>query len=72
MSSGTFASILGQLKEFPAPFRINFSGYGEPMTHPSFWQFLAQAKQAGHHVEIITNGLLLDSAASEKLLDLGV
>ncbi len=72
MPAATFAALLDQLREFATPVSINFSGYGEPLTHPRFWEFLAQTKQAGHRAEMITNGLLLDPPAAERLLDLGL
>ena len=49
---------------------VNFSGYGEPMTHPLFWEFLAQAKRAGLWAELVTNGTLLNAAAADLLVEL--
>lgn len=49
---------------------VNFSGYGEPMSHPLFWDFLAQAKQAGLWAELVTNGTLLNAAAADLLVEL--
>jgi len=70
MSDETFDAILTQLGEMPSIETVNFSGFGEPMTHPKFFEFAARAQQAGLTVEAITNGLVLDSETIDKLIDL--
>ena len=70
MSAATFERMLEQLKAFPDVSTLNFSGYGEPMVHPAFYDFLARAKGAGFRVEMVTNALGLDAAAVERLIDL--
>ena len=70
MSDETFDAILTQLGEMPSIGTVNFSGFGEPMTHPKFFEFAARARQAGLTVEAITNGLGLDSETIDKLIDL--
>ncbi|MDP6543203.1 MAG: SPASM domain-containing protein [Phycisphaerae bacterium] len=70
MSDETFDAILAQLADMPSIRTVNFSGFGEPMTHPKFFEFAARAKQAGLTVEAITNGMSLDSDAIDKLIDL--
>ena len=72
MSAGTFGRLIEQLADMPAPITVNFSGYGEPMGHERFWEFLAAAKSAGLEVEIVTNGLLLDEPAALRLVELGI
>ena len=70
MSDETFSAILTQLAEMPSVGTVNFSGFGEPMTHSKFFAFAARARQAGLAVEAITNGLALDSETIDKLIDL--
>lgn len=70
MSDETFDAILTQLGEMPSIRTVNFSGFGEPMTHPKFFEFAARARQAGLEVEAITNGLSLDSETINRVLDL--
>jgi MoaA/NifB/PqqE/SkfB family radical SAM enzyme len=70
MSDQTFSAIITQLAEMPSIKTLNFSGFGEPLIHPKFFEFSAQAKQAGLTVEAITNGLALDSDTIDKLIDL--
>lgn len=42
-----------------------FGGRGEPFLHPRLFDLVAQAKQAGFHLNLVTNGTLLD----EKRID---
>ena len=70
MSDETLSAILTQLGEMPSVRTVNFSGFGEPMTHPKFFAFAARARQAGLAVEAITNGLTLDSDTIDKVIDL--
>lgn len=70
MSPETFRAVLDQLRDLPGPPVINFSGYGEPMMHPLFLRFVAEAKEAGLFVEVVTNGTLLDEATAGRLIDL--
>ncbi|HUS91020.1 MAG TPA: radical SAM protein [Phycisphaerae bacterium] len=72
MPAETFARLLEQLGALPELRTINLSGFGEPMAHPAFFEFVAQAKAAGLAVEVITNGTLLDEDASGRLIDLGL
>jgi len=69
MSPETFGRIIEQLKAMPGERTINLSGYGEPMTHPLFHDFLPEAKAAGLGVEVVTNGTLFGPAACERLTD---
>lgn len=72
MSLDTFTRLLASLTAGPAPLTLSFGGYGEPMTHPRFFEFVKRAKRDGFMVEVFTNGLLLTSAARQQLLSLGV
>ena len=73
MSPETFDAVLAQLKELRGGgerMMLNFSGFGEPMSHPRFFDLLARAKAGGFAVEVVTNGTLLDADAIERLIDL--
>lgn len=71
MSAETFGRLVEQLAAMAGPITVNFSGYGEPMAHERFWEYLAAARSAGLATEIVTNGLLMDVAAAERLVELG-
>ncbi|MFA6019488.1 MAG: radical SAM/SPASM domain-containing protein [Rhodospirillales bacterium] len=51
---------------------LRFIGWGEPMIHPRFLDFLSAAKQDGHLVHVNTNGSYLTSALADRLLDIGI
>ena len=51
---------------------VYLQGWGEPFTHPRFFDFLRIAKQAGCRVGTTTNGTLLDSEKIEALIDEGL
>jgi len=70
MSDETFEAIITQLADMPSINTLNFSGFGEPLTHPKYFEFAARAKEAALAVETITNGLTLDSDTIDKLIDL--
>jgi len=70
MSSDTFAELLRQLRDLPSVSTVSFGGYGEPTSHPRFYEFLARAKDSGLRAELVTNGVLLDGRAIETLVSL--
>ena len=70
MSRGTFEAALAGLGGMESITTVSLSGFGEPMVHPGFWDFLARLKAAGLYVEVITNGLCLDAASAGRLMDL--
>ncbi|HEY3318893.1 MAG TPA: SPASM domain-containing protein [Planctomycetota bacterium] len=70
MTAETFARVLAQSAELPSIETLNFSGYGESLTHPRSFDFLAQAKARGLRTELVSNGLLLDPPAIEQILAL--
>ncbi|HOD81893.1 MAG: pyrroloquinoline quinone biosynthesis protein PqqE [Planctomycetes bacterium ADurb.Bin126] len=70
MSRQTFDRVIMGLGRLPTCRGVNFSGYGEPMCHPLFWDFLARVKQAGLWVELVTNATLLDAPAADRLVAL--
>ncbi len=66
----TFAALMAEVAQMPAPPIIHLSGYGEPMCHPDFLEMVRLAKAAGVKVEMTTNGLLLDRKMAAALIDL--
>jgi MoaA/NifB/PqqE/SkfB family radical SAM enzyme len=73
MPRAVFAELMEQVQELPpgpTPLTIHLSGYGEPMAHPHFLEFVALAKATGAKVEATTNGTLLDEKMANALLDL--
>lgn len=67
---GTFRRVVEQSAELPSLKTLSFGGYGEPMAHPLFAEFLALAKGAGLVVEVMTNGTLLTRELLVELLRL--
>ncbi len=49
---------------------IIFSGEGEPLLYPHFFDAVSVAKAAGMHVNVITNGTLLTEEVIRRLIDL--
>jgi MoaA/NifB/PqqE/SkfB family radical SAM enzyme len=47
---------------------IYLQGWGEPLTHPRFFEMLKLAKATGRKVGTTTNGTLLDDQKAEKLV----
>lgn len=70
MRADTFRALIEQLKALPHMPVIHFGGYGEPMSHPDFMEFVALAKAAGASVEVTTNGTLLNRIIASALIDL--
>ena len=72
MSANTFQSVMEGLQGFdPVPV-VFFGGFGEPLAHPLIGELVAQAKQLGARVELITNGILLTENRSQQLVDAGL
>ena len=69
MSWETFTAIIEQLKAFPDLRQITFGGFGEPLMHPHIVEMVRQAEELGVETTITTNGLLLDQAMAEQLLE---
>ena len=51
---------------------IFLGGFGEPLGHPRIVDLVGLAKQAGSHVELISNGILLDQAMCDGLIEAGL
>lgn len=69
MKASTFAAILEGLSAFDTVPTVFFGGIGEPLFHPRTPDWIAQAKQHGARVELITNGTLLTEKKTRQLID---
>ncbi|MCX7755013.1 MAG: radical SAM protein [Anaerolineales bacterium] len=72
MTGETFARILDGLKEFDPLPDVYFGGIGEPLFHPKTVEWVAQVKELGAKVELITNGTTLTEKVSRKLVESGL
>lgn len=72
MTGETFARILQGLKEFDPLPDVYFGGIGEPLFHPKTVEWVAQVKELGAKVELITNGTTLTEKVSRKLVESGL
>ena len=59
MSEKVFERVITGLRALPAPPKVTFGGFGEPLTHPQIAEMVRQAKSVAGPVELITNGILL-------------
>jgi MoaA/NifB/PqqE/SkfB family radical SAM enzyme len=72
MSEAIFATILAGLAQIDPLPTVYFGGIGEPMFHQRTVDWIAQVKQLGARVELITNGTLLTEQRSRQLIDAGL
>lgn len=72
MSAATFAAILAGLRRLQTPPLVFFGGIGEPLAHPRTPEMIAQVKETGATVEMISNGTLLDEKRSRQLIAAGL
>ena len=72
MTEATFAAILAGLAAIDPLPTVYFGGIGEPMFHQRTVDWIAQVKQLGARVELITNGTLLTEQRSRQLIDAGL
>ncbi len=70
MSVGTFKRILSGLEAVPDKPEIFLGGYGEPLSHPGILPMIEHAKEQGHRVSLITNGVLLTESVIRSLIEL--
>jgi len=79
MSWETFTAIVEQLRSFLDPSglspsgrslrQVTFGGFGEPLIHPHIVEMIRRTGELGVETTITTNGLLLDRAMAEQLLE---
>ena len=72
MSDAVFARIIEGLGDFSPPPAIFFGGFGEPLSHPEIVSMVAQSKELGSLVELITNATLLTPELSRELVRAGL
>ncbi|MCA2002124.1 MAG: radical SAM protein, partial [Chloroflexi bacterium] len=70
MTMNVFERVLASLKDLSPKPEIFFGGYGEPLSHPNCLEMIGKAKQAGHPVSLISNGILLTEKTTQTLIDL--
>lgn len=72
MSAATFAAVLTSLRQLAQPPLVFFGGIGEPLAHPHTAEMVAQVKETGATVEMITNGTLLTEKRARQLIAAGL
>ncbi len=72
MSDETFEAILAGLRELETLPTVYFGGIGEPLFHRRTVEWIAQVKQLGARVEMITNGTLLTEKRTRQLIEAGL
>jgi MoaA/NifB/PqqE/SkfB family radical SAM enzyme len=72
MSEATFERILSGLEAVPDKPEIFLGGYGEPLSHPGILHMIEHAKQSGHRVSLISNGILLNKEVIHHLIELNL
>ncbi len=70
MAEETFGRILASLQDLPNKPELFFGGYGEPLSHPRILDMIQRAKELGHCVSLITNGIPLTEHVANKLIEL--
>ncbi len=70
MTTETFNLIIQSVKQITPVPSVFFGGFGEPLAHPGIMDMIDAAKGIGAKVELITNGILLDEKAAQKMIDL--
>ncbi len=72
MSAATFSAILASLRRLEQPPLVFIGGIGEPLAHPHTPEMIAQIKETGAQVEMITNGTLLNEKRSRQIINAGL
>jgi len=72
MTHSTFQNIEKSILAIDPLPSVFLGGYGEPLSHPNILEMVTSLKTNGIKVELITNGVLLDSYISQALVDLKV
>ena len=72
MNEETFQAILTGLRALDPIPDVYFGGIGEPLFHPKTIDWIAEVKQLGVKVELITNGTILTEKKSQQLIDSGL
>jgi MoaA/NifB/PqqE/SkfB family radical SAM enzyme len=72
MSGETFERVLAGFDSLAEKPEIFIGGYGEPLSHPKILEMIQRAKERGHRVSMITNGILLTETITRSLIELGL
>lgn len=75
MDWGMYEKLAEEIVQFGAGLkRVCFSGLGEPLTNPRLPDMIAYLRKKGFEgrIDIISNGLLLNHALSDALIDAGL
>jgi MoaA/NifB/PqqE/SkfB family radical SAM enzyme len=70
MTEETFDRILASFQDLPNKPDLFLGGYGEPLSHPRILNMIERAKELGHRVSMITNGILLTERVANRLIEL--
>jgi radical SAM protein with 4Fe4S-binding SPASM domain len=70
--SVTAESLRLLLDDLPSVRRLSLQGLGEPLLAPELAEMIAEAKRREIEVGFNTNGMLLDEARADRLVELGV
>jgi len=71
MEAEMYHALIRDLADMGAR-EVELCGAGEPMTHPSFLDFVRAAKAAGFWMRVVTNAGLLNEEKARELAALGV
>jgi MoaA/NifB/PqqE/SkfB family radical SAM enzyme len=72
MREETFERVLAGFDSLAEKPEIFIGGYGEPLSHPKILEMIQRAKERGHRVSMITNGILLTETVTRSLIELGL
>ncbi len=72
MSEDVFEHILSGIADCPEKPELFFGGYGEPLSHPRALEMIRHAKERGHYVSLITNGILLTESIARSFIELNL
>lgn len=72
MSEATFEGLISGLEALPDKPEIFLGGYGEPLSHPDILHMIERAKQNGHRVSLISNGILFTKEVIRQLIELNL
>lgn len=74
MPTDRFERLVDGLQPLATPdaVTLTFGGFGEPLVHPAWEQLVLDARSRQLRVEVITNGVLVDTRVAEFMVEAGV
>ncbi len=72
MAPATFERVLAGIEAAGREVRLVLAGFGEPLAHPQTHTWVGRAAQAGHRVDLVTNGALLTAGLARALGQAGL